>query len=66
MAGIQPIRISVKRPQPDQRHLIRNKSYGHNNSNLELQPQQLTLPRSLWVFSKRLSSCCGDWGHNKV
>ena len=66
MAGIQPIRISVKRPQPDQHHLIRNKSYGHNNSNLELQPQQLTLPRSLRVFSKRLSSCCGDWRNNKV
>ena len=37
MAGIQPIRISVKRPQPDQHHLIRNKSHGHNNYNLELQ-----------------------------
>ena len=37
MAGIQAIRISVKRPQPDQSHLIRNKSYGHNNYNLELQ-----------------------------
>ena len=37
MAGIQAIRIGVKRPQPVQRHLIRNKSHGHNNYNLELQ-----------------------------